>query len=128
MQTTSIVVVSWWKGVGVAVAHIVNRADCATVTMNYYYLYQHLYGSRRRPNQLYDGDGKLLADGRDLCDCLNEQCPGCHFPCHHCGSEKCGEPCRRNRMIYYSEVEVEGANCKMHFPGQPPKPQRKLVQ
>ncbi len=43
---------------------------------------------------MYDYTGRLIVDGRDLCDCLEPNCPGCHFPCVKCDSEKCGHECR----------------------------------
>ena len=39
-----------------------------------------IYNNNARRN-IYDSEGRLMADGRDLCDCLDEECPGCHFPC-----------------------------------------------
>jgi hypothetical protein len=64
---------------------------------------------------VYDENGRLLEDGRDLCDCLDGLCPGCHFPCPKCGSGKCGGDCRCNRKWVYQEVEVEGTGQKFYF-------------
>ncbi len=70
---------------------------------------------RLKQSQLYDDDGYLVSDRRDISDCLEAHCPGCHFPCQKCGSEKCGAQCRVYRLWYYTEVEVEGANLKTGF-------------
>ena len=67
---------------------------------------------RLKKNQVYDEYGRVLADSSNRCDCLEPRCPGCHFPCPKCGSEKCGVECRCNRRWYYSELEVEGTNRK----------------
>jgi ARF7 effector protein C-terminus len=65
---------------------------------------------RRRGNKsrIYDDRGVRLCDNRDVCDCLNVDCPGCHMPCPRCSSAKCGAECRVNRIWFYSEVEIEG--------------------
>ena len=72
-----------------------------------------------RRNQVYEDTGKLIQDNRDLCDCLETSCPGCHFPCPKCGSEKCGADCRCNRRWIYTEVEIEGTNKKIVFKNPP---------
>ncbi|KAK7067078.1 ARF7 effector protein C-terminus [Halocaridina rubra] len=54
--------------------------------------------------------GCLVATGKDLCDCLQEDCSGCHFPCPKCSSKKCGSECRVSRKWYYEKVDVEGTN------------------
>lgn len=58
--------------------------------------------------EYYAGDGSLLGTGKNICDCLQEECVGCHFPCPKCRSPKCGAECRNNRKWYYDRVEVEG--------------------
>ncbi|CAH1796876.1 unnamed protein product, partial [Owenia fusiformis] len=68
-----------------------------------------------KKNQMYDENGLLLNDSRDLCDCLDTACPGCHFPCSKCDSEKCGGECRCNRKYVYEKVEVEGSNLSWEF-------------
>lgn len=44
----------------------------------------------------------------DLCDCLNEECYGCHYSCRKCGSQKCSFQCRSNRSAIVEEIEIQG--------------------
>ena len=44
----------------------------------------------RAKANLYDDKGILIKFGIDMCDCMKEDCPGCHFPCLRCKSGKCG--------------------------------------
>jgi len=70
-----------------------------------------------RMTYAYDSEGKLLNyQGYDLCDCLEAQCPGCHFPCLRCGSEKCGNECRVRRKWTFDHLEIEGTDYKVRFP------------
>merc|ERR1719348_2841430 len=57
---------------------------------------------------LYDSKGVLLHCGLDLCDCLEDSCPGCHLPCSNCSSPKCGHMCRSGRHWQYSSVMQDG--------------------
>lgn len=66
------------------------------------------YRASRKSKKLYDEAGALLSNGKDYCDCLETDCPGCHFPCKKCGSEKCGTECRCERAWIYDEVKIEG--------------------
>ncbi|KPJ08717.1 Uncharacterized protein C11orf46-like [Papilio machaon] len=61
-----------------------------------------------RNKNIYNERGQIAATGRDLCDCLDEKCPGCHFPCPKCTSAKCGTECRINRKWMYEKIEIEG--------------------
>ncbi|XP_051876429.1 ARL14 effector protein-like isoform X2 [Pristis pectinata] len=64
----------------------------------------------------YDGNGRLLLNGIDLCDCLDESCPGCFYPCSKCSSWKCGSTCRCNRKWIYDGIETEGTDVVQKFP------------
>ncbi|CAN9506637.1 unnamed protein product [Ophioblennius macclurei] len=59
-------------------------------------------------SKVYDNKGRLLSNGKDMCDCLDADCMGCFFPCPDCGSRKCGVECRCDRKWLYEQVEVEG--------------------
>ncbi|XP_040265614.1 ARL14 effector protein isoform X1 [Bufo bufo] len=59
-------------------------------------------------NKVYDSRGILLVNGRDLCDCLDEDCMGCFYSCRKCGSNKCGVECRCDRKWLYEQIEIEG--------------------
>lgn len=59
-------------------------------------------------SKVYDANGRLLSNGKDLCDCLDVDCMGCFFPCPECTSRKCGVECRCDRKWLYEQVEVEG--------------------
>ena len=90
------------------------HGTCICICVCNYIIYMCVYFDRVRKNQVYDERGRLLADiSRDLCDCLEKTCPGCHFPCSKCGSQKCGAECRCNRRWYYHELEVEGGTLKL---------------
>ncbi|KAK7116348.1 hypothetical protein V1264_002041 [Littorina saxatilis] len=71
-----------------------------------------IHKENKKSNQMYDEAGRLLENSLDICDCLENDCPGCHFPCPKCGSEKCGSECRCERRWTYEQVEVEGTNLK----------------
>ncbi|CAH4031243.1 unnamed protein product [Pieris brassicae] len=66
------------------------------------------YCFNRKSKKLYNERGQLCATGQDLCDCLDEKCPGCHFPCPKCSSNRCGFDCRVNRKWMYEKIEIEG--------------------
>ncbi|CAL9701355.1 unnamed protein product [Knipowitschia caucasica] len=61
-------------------------------------------------SKVYDSQGRLLSNGKDLCDCLDGDCMGCFFPCPDCSSRKCGVECRCDRKWLYEQVEVEGGH------------------
>ncbi|XP_078044309.1 ARL14 effector protein-like isoform X2 [Augochlora pura] len=52
----------------------------------------------------------------DLCDCMNLNCAGCHFPCSKCSSTKCGHDCRINRKWTYDSIENEGSDIVIKNP------------
>ncbi|KAG6453151.1 ARL14 effector protein [Manduca sexta] len=62
----------------------------------------------RKHRTIYNERGFIAATGKDLCDCLDETCPGCHFPCPKCSSNKCALECRVNRKWMYDKIEIEG--------------------
>lgn len=61
-----------------------------------------------RAASMYDERGRLRATGIDLCDCLVDKCPGCHFPCPTCKSAKCGPFCRVYRKWAWDYIEHDG--------------------
>jgi len=63
---------------------------------------------QKKKTVLFDSKGLLLHNQLDLCDCLMEDCPGCHFRCPKCQSQKCGHQCRNNRRWEYDSVKVDG--------------------
>lgn len=72
-------------------------------------LHRRLYQGHKR-HSIYNDEGIYLPTGDDLCDCLNSDCAGCHFPCPKCTSTKCGHECRNNRKWSYDSIENEGSN------------------
>ncbi|XP_026738829.1 ARL14 effector protein isoform X2 [Trichoplusia ni] len=66
------------------------------------------YFMKRKSKNIYNERGLITVTGKDLCDCLDETCPGCHFPCSKCNSNKCGLECRVNRKWMYDKIEIEG--------------------
>merc|ERR1712018_986638 len=57
---------------------------------------------------IYDEKGVMKFCKKDLCDCMDDECPGCHFPCPKCRSNKCGHECRQNRKWMFDCVELDG--------------------
>ncbi|XP_044138381.1 ARL14 effector protein-like [Bufo gargarizans] len=64
----------------------------------------------------YDKQGKLLCNNRDLCDCLEESCQGCFYPCPKCSSNKCGPECRCNRKWVYDRIQTEAGDIISKLP------------
>ncbi|XP_055609905.1 ARL14 effector protein [Uranotaenia lowii] len=54
---------------------------------------------------IYNEKGIHRESGRDMCDCLDLSCPGCHFACQCCGSAMCGPHCRVTRKWMYETIE-----------------------
>lgn len=48
----------------------------------------------RGKRRINDNRGVHIASGKNVCDCLEEGCAGCFFPCPKCGSQMCGVECR----------------------------------
>lgn len=57
---------------------------------------------------LFDYKGRYRGSNLDCCDCLNDDCPGCHFSCSSCKSNKCGSVCRVNRKWAFEVIEHDG--------------------
>ncbi|XP_043915694.1 ARL14 effector protein-like isoform X2 [Protopterus annectens] len=64
----------------------------------------------------YDKKGRLLSNGANLCDCLDELCHGCFLPCPKCNSKMCGPKCRCNRTWVYEQIETECSTSINSFP------------
>ncbi|XP_041042093.1 ARL14 effector protein-like [Carcharodon carcharias] len=79
-------------------------------------LRQLVFESKFKALRKYDNTGRLLFNGIDLCDCLDENCPGCFYPCSKCSSWKCGSTCRCNRKWIYDGIETEGSDVVQKFP------------
>lgn len=71
--------------------------------------------SKRSQNRtVFDGNGSYRHNGRDVCDCLDNFCCGCHYPCPKCKSPKCGNQCRRYRAEAYSSIYWESQKVTQH--------------
>lgn len=83
---------------------------------------QHVHVKQAQPKKIYnytaiyDEQGKLKANGKDICDCFELSCPGCHFPCYVCGSNKCSIRCRNNRKFMYEAIEHDGKDFVINNP------------
>lgn len=66
----------------------------------------------------YDENGCEKDTGRNLCDCLIEDCPGCWMECPYCASRKCGHECRVYRRYKYDYIEIEGADMTVRYKGK----------
>lgn len=64
--------------------------------------------TQRGPQSMFDEKGRYRSNGADICDCLDNTCPGCHFPCPNCKSTKCGPACRVNRKWPFESIEHDG--------------------
>ncbi|XP_063702668.1 ARL14 effector protein [Culicoides brevitarsis] len=69
--------------------------------------------SNCKPGALYDENGIHRETGLDICDCLDMVCPGCHFPCESCKSNKCGPTCRANRKFMYETILFDGKDTEI---------------
>ncbi|KAM8960784.1 ARL14 effector protein-like [Pelodytes ibericus] len=74
------------------------------------------YSTNKISLKKYDKKGKLLFNNRDLCDCLEETCQGCFYPCPKCNSTKCGPECRCNRKWVYDRIQTESGKVISKLP------------
>ena len=72
--------------------------------------------SPKREAKKYDRKGRLLVNQADLCDCLDEDCPGCFYPCPKCKSTKCGPTCRCSRRWVYTTMVNENGEVISKMP------------
>ena len=63
-------------------------------------------GKKSLGQQQNYGNEKL---DENYCDCFDDECLGCHFECEVCGSQKCGNICRRNRSFIFETIEYDGS-------------------
>ncbi|CAH0405299.1 unnamed protein product [Chilo suppressalis] len=88
--------------------HFLDNFDPETSARERRKLNRKSYYINRKSKSIYNERGQIAVTGKDLCDCLDERCPGCHFPCLRCNSTKCGHECRVNRKWMYEKIEIEG--------------------
>lgn len=74
-----------------------------------------LVPEKREVNK-YDEKGRLTFNKADLCDCLDEDCLGCFYPCPKCKSTKCGPICRCNRRWAYDTIVNENGEVISKMP------------
>ncbi|CAI9180203.1 unnamed protein product [Rangifer tarandus platyrhynchus] len=72
--------------------------------------------SPKREAKKYDRKGRLLVNQADLCDCLDEDCLGCFYPCPKCNSTKCGPTCRCDRRWVYTSMLNENGEVVSTMP------------
>lgn len=56
---------------------------------------------------MYDEKGMFMPTYRNVCDCLNVDCAGCHFPCPKCCSTKCAHECRYISIKLFHRISRE---------------------
>ncbi|KAH0550154.1 ARL14 effector protein [Cotesia glomerata] len=78
-------------------------------------LHRRLYPGSKK-HILYDESGVFIQTGTNICDCLQPDCSGCHFPCPKCGSNKCAHECRAHRRWTYDSIENEGSDIILKNP------------
>lgn len=64
----------------------------------------------KKSTAAYNEKGIHIATGLDLCDCMNDKCAGCFYPCPKCQSTKCSRECRQNRRWAYDTCEIQGTD------------------
>lgn len=66
--------------------------------------------AKKYSSHVFDAHGRYRNSGIDACDCLDNTCPGCHFPCPKCKSSKCGTDCRSYRKHAIQNIQIDGAD------------------
>lgn len=57
---------------------------------------------------IYNEYGHIRKNNVDVCDCMDESCPGCWYECENCNSTKCGLQCRVNRKFFFEAITFDG--------------------
>lgn len=84
------------------------RLGDLTIDMEFNESFTPSNSKRNATKSIYDGAGRIRMSGLDACDCLNNNCVGCHFPCLKCNNPKCGNECRRNRNDFTHAIQYDG--------------------
>ncbi|XP_074065062.1 uncharacterized protein LOC141504127 [Macrotis lagotis] len=71
--------------------------------------------SEEKNEKMYEERGRLILNGKDLCDCLERECLGCFYPCPECNSTKCGSTCHCNQEWRYEDI-CSGGEVLTTFP------------
>ena len=107
--------------------HVLLLPFCGWAKAYKYLFLTALVHPRSKRMRLYNEKGELLESLLDICDCLDTNCAGCHFPCPRCNSSKCGTDCRCNRKYTINLIEVEGTDKTFSFSIEPDENKKATV-